>query len=582
MNLSNAVKKRVAIIGGGPSGLFVLKRFIKSDSSGYEIHIFEKTGAIGPGMPYSTAGANEEHITNVSDNETPELITDIKEWIKREPPQNLQKYGIDPNTFHAYQVLPRLLFGKYLAHQFHYMRDAAKTMGLDVITHYNSEVTDIAHIAKTNEARVTTADNRTFLVDYVIICTGHTWPTKYEKSIPGYFDSPYPPSKLTVRMNHPVAIRGASLSAIDAIKTIARHNGTFTEKSGKLSYQLSADSTDFKIALHSRNGLLPAFRFHLENVTPSSRILLTEHEIQEMRSANEGFLPLDNVFEKKFKEPLKKSDPEFYEEIRHLTLEQFTELMLQQRENIDPFFLFKAEFKEAEKSIQRKQSVYWKELLAEFSFILNYPAKYLSAEDMLRLQRVLMPLISVVIAFIPQSSGRELMALHEAGVLSLRSVGNNSEVVPESIGGATYYFSDEQGDHEHFKTFIDCVGQRHFRFEDFPFKSLIDGEVITGARIKFQSPTVGMQARAADEASILPDSDGSVYLKLPGIAVNDNFQVVDKYGSANSSIYVMAVPFISGFNPDYSGLDFCERASAQIVTHLTGSHTLHDLSNKAN
>ena len=45
---------------------------------------------------------------------------------------------------------------------------------------------------------------------------------------------------------------------------------------------------------------------------------------------------------------------------------------------------------------------------------------------------------------------------------------------------------------------------------------------------------------------------------MPGITINDNFQVLDKYGAYSDRIYIMAAPYIGGYNPDYSGLDFCE------------------------
>ena len=62
--------------------------------------------------------------------------------------------------------------------------------------------------------------------------------------------------------------------------------------------------------------------------------------------------------------------------------------------------------------------------------------------------------------------------------------------------------------------------------------------------------------------------DGSYSLKVSGIAINDNFQIIDQYGAYNDSIYIMAVPYIGGFNPDYSGLDFCEAASQRIVEDI--------------
>ena len=54
-------------------------------------------------------------------------------------------------------------------------------------------------------------------------------------------------------------------------------------------------------------------------------------------------------------------------------------------------------------------------MLAVLSFAMNYPVRYFSAEFMQRLQKDLMPLISIVIAFMPQGSAEEMLALNEAG-----------------------------------------------------------------------------------------------------------------------------------------------------------------------
>ena len=65
---------------------------------------------------------------------------------------------------------------------------------------------------------------------------------------------------------------------------------------------------------------------------------------------------------------------------------------------------------------------------------------------------------------------------------------------------------------------------------------------------------------------------GVYYLRVSGLAINDSFQVVDKYGVANSQIFMMAVPYIGGYNPDYSGLDFCEEASDQVISKIVELH----------
>jgi len=321
------------------------------------------------------------------------------------------------------------------------------------------------------------------------------------------------------------------------------------------------------LVMHSRNGLLPAVRFHLEDSHLAKDSVMSHEDVESNRAKNEGFLSLDLVFEKNFKEMIREKDPAFYERIRALKMEEFVDLVMDLREHVAPFHLFRAEYIEAEKSIKRKESIYWKEMLAVLSFAMNYPAKYFSAEDMQRLQKVLMPLISIVIAFIPQSSVEEVLALHNAGVLDIISVGDDSEVEPAKDGGAVYHYMDEMGKkHDtYFKTFVDCVGQPHLSYDQLPYKSLLRNKTVSPARLKFRDASVAAAQLADGNKNVEQGETGDYYLKVPGITINDNFQVIDEYGGLNERIYMMAVPYIGGYNPDYSGLDFSEAASAAIV-----------------
>ena len=70
------------------------------------------------------------------------------------------------------------------------------------------------------------------------------------------------------------------------------------------------------------------------------------------------------------------------------------------------------------------------------------------------------------------------------------------------------------------------------------------------------------------------DQHGEYYLKVAGITINDYFQVVDSFGALNERIYMMAVPYIGGYNPDYSGLDFGEAASSKISEGILQSATV--------
>lgn len=565
--------KHIAILGGGPSGLFMYKRFVDSGLTDLTIDIFEKKQQLGAGMPYSDEGANEEHITNVSGNEIPEIVTPISEWLATLPKRILNNYNIEPKNYNDYKVLPRLLFGKYLTHQFNLLLAMGKAQGIRTNIHYNSIISDIIDFPEKEIVKVEVNNKELYEFDTVIICTGHNWPEKHEGKVPGYYDSPYPPQKISFKVDHAVAIKGSSLTAIDAIRTLSRTHGSFTkQENGKLEYQLLQDCENFKIVMHSRNGLLPAIRFHLENSHLHHQSILSKEEIVIVKAKNDGFLPLDLVFEKNFKDIFKEKDREFYDKIKDMEMETFVKTMMDLRERLDPFLLLKAEFIEAEKSIKRKESIFWKEMLAVLSFAMNYPAKYFSAEDMQRLQKVLMPLISIVIAFVPQNSVKEVLALYDAGVLNLISVGDNSEVKITENDKIVYKYLDDDKEIQsiHFETFIDCVGQPHLSFGEFPYPSLLIKKTLSPANVKFRDSEAGKEALSKNEKGVNLDNDGNYYLKVPGIKINDNFQVVNEFNAFNDRIYMMAVPYMGGLNPDYSGLDFCEAASKAIIEGIFG------------
>lgn len=563
-------KKTIGIVGGGPAALFMMKRLVEGPEKNLRITIFERKHQLGAGMPYSTDGACNEHITNVSDNEVPDIVTSIKDWLQHASVAELLPFNMQPEKFNEYKVVPRLLFGKYLAAQFDLLLKKAKEEGIETNVMLHTTVVDIEDQQGTKSVNVFTKENGVFSFDAVVICTGHNWPKKHEGKVPNWFDSPYPPTKLAHKTNYTVAIKGSSLTAIDAVRTLARANGKFEQnEDGIITYKLNDDSHNFSIVMHSIGGLLPAIRFHLEDAQLSHGSLIKDDELRKVIAANDGFVPLDYLFDRNFKEPMRQQQPDFYEKIKDMKLEEFVDYVMNLRERLDAFTLFKAEYAEAEKSIRRRQSVYWKEVLAALSYAMNYPAKHLSAEDMMRHRKVLMPLISIIIAMVPQSSCRELLALYDAGVITLVSVDDKSRVEPAKEG-CVYIYTDEEGKERktHYRMFIDGVGQPPFMFEQFPFVSLRTADTVSPAYLRFRSAEAARKAIAEGNKEVEQTSPGHYHLKVPGININDHFQVLNQFGAYNDRIYIMAVPYIAGLNPDYSGLDFCETASERILRVL--------------
>lgn len=555
----------VALIGGGPSALFMYKRLIEAKAN-VKVTIFEKSDRLGAGMPYSSCGTGEEHVTNVSSNEIPQLPIAPQQWLEQYAKSTGDTTYLQ---YSPYKVFPRKLFGNYLEAQFHTLIEMADGSGIETEVYLNTLVADIQYVNR--KVKIIIANGNVHRFDKVVICTGHQFPTGQDEASTGYYHSPYPPQKLSLSLNHPIAVRGASLTAVDAIKTLARANGSFHKKeNGLVTYMVNPQNPYFKIVLHCRSGMLPAVRFHLADSRLKNPSLLTPEQIEKHKKQNGGFLSLDYIFDKDFKEPLKASDPAFYEKIKNYTMEEFVQAMLELRERINPFTLLKAECHEADKSIKRRESIHWKEMLGVLSFAMNYPAKYFSAEDMIRYKNTLHPLISLVIAYIPQSSCKELLALHKAGCLELVNVGKKSWVEKRAGKGIVYHYNDEKGcDRQvEYKMYIDCTGQPQINFKDFPFNGLIFGGIVSQARLAFQDARLALRYYKEHPGDVEVGIDGRYYLKVSGISVNDYFQVIGESGLPNDAIYMMAVPYMGGYNPDYSGLDFAEEASGRIIKKM--------------
>ena len=103
-------------------------------------------------------------------------------------------------------------------------------------------------------------------------------------------------------------------------------------------------------------------------------------------------------------------------------------------------------------------------------------------------------------------------------------------------------------------------------FADIPFEGLKAAG--TPARLRFRDAEQGRRLLEAQDKRVSRERDGQYYLRVPGLAINDHFQLVDEFDALNDRVYIMAVAFIGGFNPDYSGLDFGEAASKLIIAGL--------------
>lgn len=361
--MENINSQTIALIGGGPAALLVLKNMTDGSVAAKTIYVFEKNARLGVGMPYGNLGAGREHVANVSANELPKFEISFEEYLSHNRTNEFPDFSVDGKC-NPFQVIPRLLLGNYLEFTFKYYSKEAKKKGIKVITKTNSTVDDIIKIKDGKQFKIIVNQTEEYVADKVILCTGHYWPKKHEEKVIGWYDSPYPPSKFQLYSNHPIAIRGTSLTAVDAVKTHSRLNGKYeTMPDGQLKYTLNEGCENFRIDMFSTGGFLPALRFHSEDAAYSNEWTMSLEEIYEYKQSHNGFVDLDYIFEINFKNPLKQKDPAFYDKIKNLSIEEFVTEMMSIRKELDSFQLFKAEYNEAEKSIRRHQSISWKEAL---------------------------------------------------------------------------------------------------------------------------------------------------------------------------------------------------------------------------
>lgn len=88
------------------------------------------------------------------------------------------------------------------------------------------------------------------------------------------------------------------------------------------------------------------------------------------------------------------------------------------------------------------------------------------------------------------------------------------------------------------------------------------------ANVRFKDKRKGEQHYQHNLNNVCKGSDDEFYLETGGFAINDDFQPILANRSVDERYFIMAVPYISGFNPDYSGFDFCDQVAELIVTKL--------------
>ena len=454
--------RTIAIVGTGPTGIYTLLHLLDTGLP-LAVTLYEKGPRAGIGMPYSPEMSNRAMLANIASIEIPPIATTYLDWLQDQPDARLRSYGLDPQDLDERQFTPRLLLGEYFRDQLMALVDRARSRGHRIDIREATEVLDIQ--ADDAGLSVMTADGRDGPFDRVIVATGHAFPDEGEATR-SYFPSPW--SGL-IEADIPavrVGIMGTSLSSIDAAMAVVNQHGRFRRKGDDLRFDLDPVSADLRIVMMSRSGVLPEADFYC----PIPYEPLTIATAPALAACLSTPAPLDAAFEL-VRAEIMQADPAFALRIGlgGLDADSFADAYFAAREAADPFKWARANLDEVEHNKAHKITVAWRYALLRMHEEVEDIVPHLPEADRERFDTGLKKVFVDNYAAVPSESIRRLLALRDAGILSLLALGEDYELDRQ---GSITRITHPDGQVDTFDVFIDARGQKALTSEDLPFPSL--------------------------------------------------------------------------------------------------------------
>lgn len=462
---------RIAVIGCGPTGLYTLKNLVASELP-LSITIYEAEAEPGKGTPYHPDINDPAMLSNIASIEFPPLTETLVEWLHRQADTDLARFGLARETIDEREFYPRVVLGEYMRAQFLRILAIGEERGHLIEVLERHRVIDIVLQSNDIRLKITGPDAALFdsVFDHVVMATGHNWPEDTEIR-PGYFMSPWPASALGRIGAVRVGILGTSLSAIDALMTVATAQGAFCfDANGELQYQPANGSEGFHATMMSRKGLLPEADFYCPLPYLAPRVCTKEAVDAVIAEGRTGLL--DKIFDL-FRQEIITADPDYAARIGlfDLDIESFSAAYYADRTSSDPFLWAAKNLAEVEYNRQRQYTVPWRYAILITHEIIARAVPYLDDKDLKRFHRHFKGIFIDDYATVPLMSIRRLLALHRAGKLDILKLGEDYQIKQEGREcGAEVVTGNTRHD---FDAFIDATGQEALSATDLPFPTLV-------------------------------------------------------------------------------------------------------------
>ncbi|WP_228461298.1 FAD/NAD(P)-binding protein [Paracoccus liaowanqingii] len=454
------MKKRIAIVGTGPTGIYALQQLLTTGLP-LSVTLFEKTDRAGVGMPYSTDASSMAMLANIASIEIPPVVIPYLDWLRRLPDDRLAECGLDRAILHDRQFTPRLLLGDYFRDQLLALVAQARGAGHDIRIVENAEVADIAP-GDAGLCLQVAGLGVQGPFDQVILATGHSFPDADEATC-SYFPSPWS-GLIEARIPATdVGIMGTSLSSIDAAMAVANQHGRFVQEGEDLVFH--PEGRGLHITLMSRAGILPEADFYC----PIPHEPLSVMTGPAVASCLAWPAPLDALFDL-LRAEIMQADPAFALRIGlgGLDADSFAPAYFAVRVAADPFRWARRNLAEVERNKAARATVPWRYALLRMHEALEEVLSDLPEADCARFDAGLKKVFVDNYAAVPSESIRRVLALRDAGLLSIRALGEDYDLTRD--GSRTLIRTE--GEELTFEVFVDARGQKPLDSADLPFPTL--------------------------------------------------------------------------------------------------------------
>ena len=464
----SASPRKIAIIGSGPMAIYALKGLISSEVP-LALTVFEAEGKAGCGMPYRSGMNADYMLCNAFSKEIPPITKSLVNWLNEQEDDFLGRWDLTRSDIDARDFYPRVMIGEYMTSEFQSLCDLGRTRGHLIIIKEKHTVIDITPRENGVALSVDCAEGTaSFLVDDVIIATGHKWSSK-PKIGGANLVSPWPYTNITDLEPGRIGVLGSSLSAIDVIVALAQKNGKFEGEGDKTRWFSDVDNNRFSITMVSHRGIMPEPDFFYPFPYEPLVHLHADAVASEIEKGSAGLL--ERVFDLLIAE-LREVAPDYLNSLGQdaQTMDTFADAYFSQREQTGGLRALNETLTVAAKSILTKTTQHHRYALLRGHENFEPILAHLNQAERKAFDEKLMPVFGDCYAAIPHVSARRVLALYNAGVLEIIPTGVDASFKNTPQGQVAVETEDGVIT---FDALIDARGQSAASIVDLPFPSLI-------------------------------------------------------------------------------------------------------------